>query len=407
MTEPEGATEGSTGGGEDAPGVRRAWGWALHLRGGGTTPWMSWTDNGPAGGRYLPGAQQLELLRRLNLAGSPSPALVERVLSASAPGRGRPDLLLLGSVERPRFGPPPVDPADLDEDELLRFAAGLLADDLVARGATRAGAPRPSPGWVRPWRRRSRLRGDPALVVPLRAELVRQGRPPGGRAPTVLVVGTDHATMLSDAWTHRCFGQGGPGWRRWLDGQVRRDRLPPRADLLQLARQARRRHPRGRVVVVLDPAAAPRLLRAPRLSTRPLVVSADAADLARRVSAALGLLVLPPERERLLRRVLRPRLAQEPGAPAGLPEEHHAWAHRWATRMRDDLLRAGYAVHGDPDALLPRRQHAAEPSRAATLALSLRLLLEADGSRERGTGRGSDDETGPGGLHSEGQVRTR
>jgi hypothetical protein len=133
----------------------------------------------------------------------------------------------------------------------------------------------------------------------------------------------------------------------------------------------------------------------------PLAVAADGADLARRVSAALGLLVRPPERERLLRRVLRPRLQQEPGAPAGLPEEHLAWAHREATRMRDDLLRAGYAVHGDPDALLPReRAGAVEPSPPDVLALSLRLLLEAD----RGTERGTDDETGRERRRSEGQV---
>ncbi len=46
-------------------------GWVAHLRAGGTTPWLEWTDPGagdePAG-RALPGAQQLELLRRINLA---------------------------------------------------------------------------------------------------------------------------------------------------------------------------------------------------------------------------------------------------------------------------------------------------------------------------------------------------
>jgi hypothetical protein len=47
--------------------------------------------------------------------------------------------------------------------------------------------------------------------------------------------------------------------------------------------------------------------------------------------------------------------------------------------MRDGLLRAGYAVHGDPDALLPRaRRGVAEPSDAGVLALALGLLLEGD-----------------------------
>ena len=379
-----------TGAGEDTPGVRRAWGWAAHLADGGTTPWREWTGSGPAGGRYLPGAQQLELLRRLNGAGAPSPQLVQRVLAASAPGRGRPDLELAGSVERPRFGPPPVDPAELPAEELLRVAAGLVAEDLVARAGGPAGEVPPAApaGWVRPWRTRYRLRGDPALTVPLRTELVRHGRPPGGRGATVLVLGTDLGRMLGDAWTHRCFGQGGPGWRRWLDGLVRRDELPPRADLLRLARSAAAQGGERRVTVVLDPAAAPRLAGARRVRAARAEMSADGADLARRVAAGLGLLVSPPEREALLRRVLRPRLAEEPGPAVGVPEAHGTWVHDRAVRMRDGLLRAGYAVHGDPDALLPREQAgAAGPTEAGVLSLALRLLLEEDSDDDEVTAR--------------------
>ncbi len=109
-------------------GRARAWAWVAHLRSGGTTPWRSWTSADAADqGRFLPGAQQLELLRRLNLAGQPSAALVDGVLAASAPGRGRPDLELVGVDEERRFGPPAVDPAALPDDELLRVATGLLA----------------------------------------------------------------------------------------------------------------------------------------------------------------------------------------------------------------------------------------------------------------------------------------
>ena len=114
-------------------GRARAWAWIAHLRAGGTTPWRSWSSTDAARrGPYLPGAQQLELLRRLNLAGRPSPTLVERVLAASAPGRGRPDLELVGVDEDRRFGPPAVDPAELPDDELLRVATGLLALDLAS-----------------------------------------------------------------------------------------------------------------------------------------------------------------------------------------------------------------------------------------------------------------------------------
>ena len=59
----------------DTRGEQRAWGWVAHLRDGGTTPWQAWKGQGESRGRYLPGAQQLELLRRLNQAGRPSAAL--------------------------------------------------------------------------------------------------------------------------------------------------------------------------------------------------------------------------------------------------------------------------------------------------------------------------------------------
>ena len=377
-----------TSGPEDTPGVRRAWGWLRHLQAGGTTAWVDWSGPGPAGGRVLPGAQQLELLRRLNLAGRPSEALVHRVLTASAPGRGRPDLELDGAVDRPRFGPPPVDPADLPDDELLRVAANLLAEDVVAGEPV----PEPGPGWVRPWRRRHRLLGDPALAVPLRTELIARGRPPGGRNAVVLVLGTDLGQMLADVWEHRCFGDGGATWRRWLDSLARRDVLPPRADLLRIAEAWTGRPGRGRVDVVLDPAAVPDLVGVRRLSPPPPPVAADAADLARRVSAVLSLLVTPPRREVLLRQTLRPRLAGAAGPPVVLPEEHRAWVHDRAVRMRDGLLNAGYAVHGDPDALLPReRPGAAEPSDAGVLSLALRLLLERDAAATGHTDHGSHD----------------
>ena len=117
----------------------RAWGWVAHLREGGTTPWHDWSAEGPAAGPLLPGAQQLELLRRLNLA---APAagrrLADRILAAVATGRGRPDLELVGVAPARPFGFPPVDPSELSDGELLRVAVGLVADVL-------AGLDTPSP----------------------------------------------------------------------------------------------------------------------------------------------------------------------------------------------------------------------------------------------------------------------
>lgn len=358
---------------EDTPGVRRAWGWVAHLVDGGTTPWRDWAGEGRPGGRVLPGAQQLELLRRLNVSGSPSPALATRVLEASAPGRGRPDLELEGAVDRLAFGPPPVDPGDLPDDELLRVAASVLADDVVAAGLppARRGATR------RPWARRYRLVGDPVLADPARAHLVAHGRPPGGRGSVILVLGTDLGRMLVDTWTARSLAEGAPGWRDWLDPLTRHRTLPPRVDLPRIARAWSDRVGAERVRIVLDPAELPALVGVRRALPGPPVLSADAVDLARRVGQVLGLLAVPPRRRALLRETLVPRLAAVDGPALVIPDEHAAWVHVRAVRVRDALLRAGYPVHGDPDSLLPvGRAGVSEPSDAGVLALAMRLVLE-------------------------------
>lgn len=361
----------------DTPGVRRAWGWVAHLREGGTTPWRDWSAEGEPRGRILPGAQQLELLRRLNQAGRPTPELATRVLDASAPGRGRPDLELSGAVERLEFGPPPVDPADLPDDELLRVAASILADDVVAAGL-------PAPGRAAPrrlWRTRYRLVGDPMLANPMRDALVAQGRPPGGRGSVVVVVGTDVGTMLTHAWTARSMAEGAGGWREWLTPYTRRRALPRRVDLLATAREWSDQVGPERVRVVLDPSLVASLVGVRRLPAPP-ELSADAADLARRVALVLGLLAVPGRKRALLQQTFLPRLAAHPGERLAVPEEHHAWAHGQAVRVRDALLRAGYAVHGDPDSLLPAvGAGVPEPSDAGVLALAMRLMLEPEGSR--------------------------
>lgn len=356
---------------EDTSGVRRAWGWAAHLRDGGTTPWRDWSAEGEPRGRILPGAQQLELLRRLNEVGRPDAGLAARVLEASAPGRGRPDLELAGAVERLEFGPPPVDPADLPDDELLRVAASVLADEVVATGLPApAGAAR-----RRLWRTRYRLVGDPVLAQPMRDALVAQGRPPGGRGSTILVVGTDVGTMLTHAWSARSLAEGAGPWREWLTSSTRSRSLPRRVDVLAATKEWNQRA-YGRVEVVLDPALVPRLVGVRRLPG-PLPLSADALDLARRVALVLGLLAVPDRKRALLQETFLPRLAAHPGEPLVLPAEHHAWAHDRAVRVRDALLRAGYPVHGDPDRLLPQdRAGAPEPTDAGVLALALRLMLE-------------------------------
>ena len=125
-------------GGTAAPGSPGpAHGWVAHLRDGGTTPWLAWaadtTPDHDTPDRALPGAQQLELLRRINLARGSSARprgeddrvrtrLADRVLAAPAAGRGLADLPLVG-LTASDFGPRPVDPSHLEAHELLRVAS--------------------------------------------------------------------------------------------------------------------------------------------------------------------------------------------------------------------------------------------------------------------------------------------
>ena len=357
----------------------RGWAWCRHLRDGGTTPWSAWAGaDAEAQGPYLPGAQQLELLRRLNHAGRTPSELAHRVLTASAPGRGRPDLELVGAAPARGFGPLPVDPADLPDDELLRVATSLLAEDVVAAGLPDP----PRPGWVRPWRRAYRLAGDPWRAGPVREELVRRGRPPGGRRPLAVVLGADLHTLLRHAYTARVVGEGGPAWADWLARAAASNTLPPRADLAAVASRWEARVGRSRVRVVLDDAALPRLLGTRRALPAPPEPSAAAVDLARRVAAPLGLLVLPDRRAALLRRTLLPRLldADPDGAALTVPAQHTAWLADRAEWLREAVVSADYPVMGSPDGLRPAPM-AGDPdtgrteSDAAVLALALRLLL--------------------------------
>ncbi|MBJ7358150.1 hypothetical protein [Nocardioides sp.] len=360
-----------------------AWLWVDHLRGGGTTPWAAWlaaardADDPRRGDRLLPGAQQLELVRRLNEAGRPAAALVERVLVASAPGRGRQDLELLGAVEPLAFGPPPIDPATLSADDLVRVAVGLIAEDVVG-----AGDPPREPVKARRWRTRYRIAGDRWLADAMRTELVAQGRPPGGRGAVAAVVGTDLATMVAHDWLASCFSDGGADWTDYCAGMRRRDRLPRRVDLAATAgRWAPELGGPDQVRVVLDPARVAKVVGVRRLVVLP-DVAADAAELARRTAGALGILVTPPRRTELMRTVLRPRLAGVPGPRPVVPPEHREWLEEQARLVQRGIRAGGYPVVGDLDALRPRwpdlpahglAADDRQPDRVLSLALSLLL----------------------------------
>ena len=357
-----------------ASGQRLAWGWVAGLRAGTTTPWREWRDEAERQGPYLPGAQQLELLRRLNVHQSkPSPELVERVLAASAPGRGQPDLELVGAAEVAEFGPRPVDPAHLPERELTRVATSLLAEDIVASGTPTKPIP---PSWR--WRRVPyRLTGDAWLADSWRDQLTSRGRPAGGKRPIIIVVGAPLDQLLIHAWTARAFDEGGLAWPDFINGVTAHRRLPPRADLTTYVRNWTDRVGTRPIHIALSAAEVQRLVGARRPLASPPVLAADAVELTRLVSAPLGVLVLPERRRQLLLDTWRPRLADAPGPPLGVPVEHADWLRHRAGRIRDRLINAGYAVHGSPDMLLPTTDTAGAPTDAGVLELAVRELLRS------------------------------
>lgn len=353
--------------------------WQQHLLDGGTTPWREFLDTGAAtdvpgspGTRpaALAGAQNLELLRRLNLAGRPGRQLAEQVLAASLPGRGRPDLPLVGTGE-PRWGTRPVDPSDLAPAELLRVAVGLLADRAAHQ-------PLPVQATRRPRRfaRQFELVGDPWQVADLLDALRADGRLPGGRAAHHLVLAAPLDQLFVSLWTRRAHGDGVRGWNAWVESWVRRNELPPRIDVATLAETARDTVGADRTHLVLDPAALPSLLgtrtRLPELALPAPLPGAGASDLARRVATAMRVRVAGRERRERAWRLLHERSRGSGGEPpVAFSPRHQDWLLEQAELLQRRLRRGGHRVHGDLDRLLPTGRTGPEvpAARAARAAL--------------------------------------
>ncbi|MFC7503904.1 hypothetical protein ACOACQ_16600 [Nocardioides sp. CPCC 206347] len=371
-------------------GQRRAWGWAAALRNGSTTPWQDWlntTDPGEADpfAAYLPGAQQLGLLRRANLAaeaaGRKLPrATADRILAAGVTGRGRGDLPVAGDGEPQRFGPRPVDPDTLPEHEFLRVAAGLIADDIAAIEE----APPQRRGLVDRVRDARRPQDTPFVIVgvPWRARamsaaLAAQGRRPGGRGATAYLLADDLGTVVADAWTARAFDQGGPTWPEFVEIFATAGRLPPRADLPRMANAATQRYGAEQVRIVLDPSALAAELGVPSVPEPPRL-GANGVDLVRRVGQPLGGLVPSEARPRLLRAALADRLDGRGGPALTVPAVWETWLATQAERTHHEMAAAGYPVLGDLDRLLPGPllHDSVEPVAAEVLALALDLLID-------------------------------
>ena len=356
-----------------APGVDRSW--VDHLRAGGTTPWPRWVREAgrPTSGRPtaepssgLPGAAQLELLRRINDVGR-LPHRVDHVLGRPGPGRGPVHLGLPTD---------PVGPA-APRREVLRVAAGVLADLVVqlppVDAPTRARRRRPArgvPEFV--------LDGLPVTVAEIRAALVgagiveqrlRRSRFARPRGPHLVVVVAGRLDVaLHEAWASRVQRGTARAWPRFVAQWSGRDRLPASAavdatvaywsdrvgaDRVHLVPLVDDADPLRQVLDVLgqsaDTVTGPGRVR----DGDPVPLPPAALDAVRRVNAVLPF-VCPSDDDQAARRTALLELVRDDhGRPAlpDLPAKERGWASGAASRLVDALAGTGCVVHGDLDLL--------------------------------------------------------
>jgi hypothetical protein len=371
-----------------------AWSWVDHLRAGGTTPWLEWLRTAPAdagadhaGRGPVPGAAQLELVRRLagrrtgGRAGPGFADLADRALRRSGPGRGPARLPLLWPDEdRPRrVGAPPTDPAAVPADELARVGVGLLAELLAARPAP--AVDEPAAARRRLWARAFHLAGAPVTTAHVRSALAAAGHVEGGRRPEVVLLAEPLDVLLAQIWSTRVQHGAPVRWVTFAGRWARRDQLPPSADLATIAGFWGGRVGPERVHVVAGPDA--RRTTADILGLRtegpiapvdPRSLSPAAVDLLRRLNRVLNVRFPEDVRSAHLRRVAG-LLPEDPDPALDVPQRHRAWLDDRARRVADDLRAGGYAVHGDLAGLAPRHVGAPHPRRTDVLALVLDTCL--------------------------------
>jgi len=368
------------------------WAWAAHLRSGGTTPWSAHgtreAPNDVPTRSPVPDAVHLELVRRLNLAsgGRPLPWLADHVLTVGAPGRGRVDVPLPWEPA-PQFGTRPIDPSHLPVEELLRLAVGVLATLLPD-----VRPPRMDPGttrWPLPWRRRFRLHGSPGTVAAVREGLLASGPVESDWRAVHVVLARPVDVMMAEQWSRTIHAGGTSPWNSLWRRAVAADRLPRPVDVATIAarllRQPGVRERDVHVVAARDTAGAASLTAA-LLSVPPFHPEQHgelaAIDLVRRVNV-VGAIAAGPRRVRELT-ATAVSLLDDPAAPLPepspvlVPPRALTWARAVAARTTDQLSRADYAVHGDPEVLAPsEHQQPGTIDRERTLELALAACLRA------------------------------
>jgi len=345
---------------------------------------------GQEGRGRVPGAAQLELVRRLagRLDGPAGPdfaALADRALARSGPGRGPAHIPLSWPGDEPtasRIGVPPADPGTLPADELARAGVGLLADLLAT-------APVPPheedrAGRRRPWHRSFHLAGPPVTTASVRRSLALAGHVEGGRSPDVVLLAEPLDVALAQVWSTRVQRGAPVRWVTFAGRWARRDQLPPAADLVAIASWWAGRLGPERVHVVTGTdqrrtaAAAAGVLGLSHVDagpTDPRSLPPAAVDLLRRLNRVLN--VRLPEDQRTARlRWVTSRLPEDDDPRLAVPARVRPWLDQRARRVADGLVAGGYAVHGDLTGIAPRHDGAPHPRNVEVLDLVLATVLD-------------------------------
>jgi hypothetical protein len=353
--------------------------WTEHLRGGGTTPWSAWVSSGAvpdvdvSAGRSLPGAAQLEVVRRLalvsDLDGPRFARLADVVLHRSAPGRGlaqQPLAWPATSGAPRRFGAPPTDPSDVPLDELVRVAIGTLTALLLAA---------PAPVEQADLRRRRftrspafALAGAPVTTSAVRRALGAAGHAEGGASPRVVLLADPFDVSLAQVWSARVQRGAPVRWSGFVERWANRRELPPSADYPALAQRWAAEVGADAVHVLVAPrdavAETARLLgvdlgraRHPGLQPRWKDLSPASVDVARRVNAVLNVRAGGALRAAAVRACAAALVvvADRP-RPLTVPGPFRQWATERARRVADDLGEGGYPVLGDLVRIVPRSE---------------------------------------------------
>ncbi|GAB2983335.1 hypothetical protein [Nocardioides montaniterrae] len=353
---------------------RRAWGWLAALLDGETTPWSHWVAEAEPRLPFFPAAQQLEALRRLNLAAHelghrPDADAAEQLIRAGITDRNRGDLVLVGESGS-RFGPPSVDPSELRARDLLPVVVGPIARRLAETPPRR---PRRTLPLTRGWQ----LAGDPWATFYAREAQNHARRRPGHR---VMVLAGDLGTLALHAWAEHAVTGGTLGFRAWMRSRVEHGRMPAVLDVAAQARTAAEAVGRPNIQVVTDASLVPLLAALPTLD--PVAV-----DLARWVGRPLGVHVPQRQRRQLLLRELLPRTTRDAASPgltapwAGVLTEH-------ARRQGSALESRRYPVTGSLEDLIPPSvEPSAFPADSAVLDRAFDLLLDPKLFSLEGTAR--------------------